>query len=189
MALSDLELLRLTLADEHKQSTDSEVGDDNTTSYNLSHNKIKTDSYQVLVNDVLQTEGESDDYTINLNTGVVTFNTAPESGAEIVVNYEFSAFRDEELTEFLALDGSVQNAAIRCIKILMADAARRFDYTAGQTDIKASQVFANLKELLKTIQESGIGGNIGQTVAFKDRDNRYYKKTSDEETDLSRADL
>lgn len=185
--MTELEQLRKIIADESKNAIDSELGDGDTVMFKLSHNKIKTGSYTVEVDDDLQVE--TTDFTIDLDEGLVIFTTAPADQSNITIKYQYSAFREEELEDFLELEGSLNNAAIRCIKTLLMDSARRFDYSAGQTDIKASQVFANLEKLLKIFQESGVGGNVGQTVAFKDRDNRYYKKTSDEETDLSRADL
>lgn len=43
----------------------------------------------VSVNDVLQTEGGGNDYTINYTTGVITFNSAPTSGHDVKAGFEF----------------------------------------------------------------------------------------------------
>ena len=47
--------------------------------YDRTVNKIVASTYSVYLDGVLQVEGGGNDYTINLTTGIVTFNTAPLS--------------------------------------------------------------------------------------------------------------
>lgn len=72
---------------------------------------------------------------------------------ELVFEYKHAAFTDEEIQAYLDEFGSTTKAAIACVRILLASASKRFDYKAGIKDIKASQVFDNLKELLGTLTE------------------------------------
>ena len=51
--------------------------------------KIVDTSYLVYVDGVLQTEGGGNDYTIDINTGLITFNAAPASSLDVTVTCEF----------------------------------------------------------------------------------------------------
>jgi uncharacterized protein (TIGR02217 family) len=45
--------------------------------------KIEASSYTVLIDNVAQTEGGGSDYTIDINTGVITFNVAPAMSEDV----------------------------------------------------------------------------------------------------------
>lgn len=145
MAYTDLQLLRKTIADPFRNGFDEIVADGDAQDFQLSHHPVKDSSLTVYKNDVVV---NSADYDVDLEQGLVTFDTLPSAEDKIEAKYQYSVFSDEELTNFLALDGTVNKAAIRCFEILLTDAARRFDYTAGLTDVKASQIFDHLKGLL-----------------------------------------
>lgn len=158
------------IADPFKDGFDEITGDNETIDYQLTHRPVKEGSVEVSVNNDVQ---ELDnDYTIELEEGILHFDATPANEVLIEVKYKYSTFSDEELTEFLALDGTVKKATIRCIEILLADAARMFDYTAGLTDIKASQVFNNLSKLLDRLKAEVASGN--STVTIMDRSSHHY---------------
>lgn len=182
MSYTNLQLLRKMIADPYKSGFDEVVADGESQDFQLSHHPVKTSSYQVLLDGNLQTE--STDYTLDLETGLLNMVALPTAELELDVKYEYSVFSDTELTEFLELDGTVDKAAVRCIDILLADSARRFDYSAGLTDMKPSQIFEHLKDL-KAMYSAKTSVNAGVTT----RGSKYYAGNTDKEVDLSRADL
>lgn len=187
MAYTNLQLLRKELADPYKSAFDQNSGDGETTVFKLSHGNVKDDSYHIYVEDSEQTE--TTHYSIDLEEGTITFVAPPTDGDSIEVTYQFSAFSDDELNEFLTLEGSVNGALLKCIDILLMDSARRFDYAVGRADLKPSQVFDNLLRLRKVIDSKIKEDDSGGGVAIVDRISRFYDDTVPTETDLSRADL
>lgn len=186
MSYTELELLRKMISDPLRRSYDSQEGDGSTVIYKLTHGNISDDSYTVYVNSV--EVDETTDYEIDQDEGVVTFVTPPPDGQDVEIKYQYAAFSDTELTNFLALDGSVQKSALRCLDILLWDSARRFDYISGQTEFKPSQVFDHLKDLRGIIEGKVNNEDYGGAAIVK-RTNRYYDNTVTPSTDLSRDDL
>lgn len=183
MAYSNLELLRKEIADSFKYAFDTQVGDGETSTFKLSHGNVK--DYVVYINGDEKTE--ETDYTIDKERGILTFTDIPIDGAEIEVKYYYSAFSDEELTEFLTLENNnVIRAALRCIDILLVDSSRCFDYASGQTEMKPSQVFNQLKEVRKIFRQK-IGESNSQ-MRIINRSSPFYKHRRYVETDLSRKD-
>lgn len=185
---TNLQLLRKELADPYKSAFDQNSGDGETTVFKLSHRNIKDSSYSVYVNNDLQTE--TTEYSIDREEGLVTFVSPPADTVEIEISYMFSAFSDEELTEFLVLDNNnISKVIVRCVDILLMDAARRFDYSIGRADLKPSQVFDNLMKLRSIISNKASKGNTGSDISLVERTSRFYEDTEELSTDLTRADL
>ena len=185
MAYTNLELLRKTIADPIKFAIDKQLGDGTSTIFKVSHERIEDGTYKIFVNDE-ENEVETD-FTIDLERGVITFLEAIPLNYEIRMEYFFSAFSELELTEFLALDGNdVNKSALRCVDILLADASRRFDYSSGQTEVKASQVFKNLKELREVFKDN-ITDTNGNAIMVN-RINDAYRPPEEIEDDFSRRD-
>ncbi len=173
--MTDLEKLRLLIGDQIYQQIDNAVGNGVTVLFQLKFQNIQNAS--VKVNGTLTTA-----YTLEAKSGFIRFTAAPTDGHAIIIEYEYSAFTDTELTDILNDCGSVKSAALFCIDCLMADAARRFSYTRGASTMNVNEVFEQLKELKKTISEYS-------TPRLVQRTNRFYNKTMDDKTDLGRADL
>jgi len=186
MAYTNLQLIRKLIADPYRYAFDTQEGDGETVKFQLSHKPVKDSSYTVYVNNVEQSDAS--DYTIDLEKGIVTFSTAPASASEVEIEYDYSVFSDDEITEFLTQNSDNVNATVKMmIEILLADASRRFDYSTGQTEMKPDQVFQHLKDLLQVYTDKAKSSPGG--VQLVDRINQYYKDTTDEEADLSREDL
>lgn len=58
-------------------------------SYNKAVYKIVDSTYFVYIDDVLQVEGGGDDYTIDIDTGIITFNSPPAGGEIVQVACEY----------------------------------------------------------------------------------------------------
>ncbi len=63
------------------------IGDGATTSFNLDHTKIVPGSEKIYLDDELKTRDT--DYTINNDTGVITFTNAPGNGVVITADYTY----------------------------------------------------------------------------------------------------
>lgn len=57
--------------------------------YNRTIFKLVSGTYTVLIDNVPQTEGGGSDYTIDINTGVVTFNVAPAAAEDVQIATEY----------------------------------------------------------------------------------------------------
>lgn len=165
--MTDLELLRDKIGDGIKSNLLRFIGDGNSTEWKLSHKRIKTDSVILSGN-----TGGVTVSSVDYNTGLVTLSGAINKDNLFSLSYKYSGFRDEELQDYLDKYGSVKNAAVECITVLMADAARRYDYSTGVEQFNPSQVFDNLKSLLETLQDvqSNIQSKGGAAVKSRTSD-------------------
>lgn len=177
-SVDDISLVRMKLGDSLKIGLDRDTGDGTVKVFVLTHKNIQ--DYIVTVGGVEKTE--TIDYIASVADGSIKFNTAPSNAAEIVVEYKYAAFTDDEISTLIDTYGSVNSAVIEAIKVLMADAARRFDYTQGDTDMKPSQVFTHLKDLLSIYQKS-------LPPQFVNLTSKHYESETRNTVDLSRADL
>ena len=151
------EQIRFQLSDPIRDAFDTKSGDGLSVIFDLVHRSII--AYTVIVDGVLQAPGT--DYTMNTETGQIVFTTAPVDGSTIKAQYTFAAFTEDEIDDVYADNNTDINKTMVClIEVLLVDAAKRFDYTAGQTTIKQSQVFKNLRDLLKIYQDKSSNVEI-----------------------------
>ena len=127
------------------------------------------------------------------------FPTSGQIKAEIIagdVSFEYvhAGFTDAEIEYYYGkCNNNLYRTALRLVEILLASAAKRFDYKAGIKDIKASQVFDHLKELrLQLIEtvESESGTSV-QGGIFVDRIHPAYEPPREKSSywrDVSRRD-
>lgn len=128
----------------------------------------------------------AENYTVYAQSGQIK-GTFPQGN--LTFEYDHAAFSDAELTDYLTELGSVTATAIACVRILLASASKRFDYKAGIKDIKASQVFDNLKELLATLQEQMDGEDMTSIGRFVTRIHPAFEiNLNDPNRDVSRVD-
>lgn len=165
--LTDIQKIRMRLGDSLTLTVDKQVGDGVVTLYYLTHKHIQ--NLEVAVNNNPVDEGT--DYTVDYDDGVINFKNAPADQAPVRMQYMSGAFNDADLQNLLESYGTVTNAINEAIKILMADAARRFDYVHGQTQMNPSQIFDHLKQLLEINQASDtpMVMNLGKASAYKPR--------------------
>lgn len=141
--MDNITRVRNLIGDQHKSDVITLVGDGNAKIYQLPRKKLKTDSVAV-------TSGAIS--TVNHDTGLLTLVDPVDDFEKFQVQFIYSAFRDEEISEYLTANHSVRKAAIELIQILMADAARRYDYSTGLEQFRPSQIFEQLRKLLETLQ-------------------------------------
>jgi hypothetical protein len=164
--MTDLERVRNLIGDQHKSDVVRLVGDGTSVLWQLVRKRLKTDSVTYSGDTVIAVD------EVNYNTGLVTLASAPDDGELFSISCEYSAFRDEELEDYLA-SGSVKSVALECIQVLMADAARRYDYSTGIEEFNPSQVFEHLKDLKKALQESDVSLASSGGAVVKTRTSQY----------------
>jgi hypothetical protein len=183
ISMTNLELIRKKLADDYKFASDANTGDAKTTIFQLAHGNIQDETMEVYL------DGEiTSDYTIDRERGLLKFTPAPGEDVEVLVQYYFSAFSDEEITSFLSDNqNDIYSTLIDLVEILLADSSRRFDYSTGQTDVKPSQVFQNLKEM-REIYKSKIPAERRSSLKRGQLRSSYYQREVKPRRDLSRYD-
>jgi len=90
--------IRSELKDFNKLGRDRWDGDASTTIFELSHRPIKDASYTVKVGGVAKTEVT--DYTLDKDTGILEFTSAPAAGTDNVeITYRYFVLRDSDYIE------------------------------------------------------------------------------------------
>lgn len=144
--MTDLEELRIRIQDYLRWIEKTFTGDGSATVFELPVSPVAN----------LSVSGASG-YTLYDNAGQLVFAIAPTNGDEFTVKCQYAAFIDSELNDILAQETTIIKSAIYCIKILLADAAKRFTYTQGETKIEAGEVNKHLQDLLKELQKEMTG--------------------------------
>lgn len=115
------------------------------------------------------------------NVPLTSVTQYPQSGqikgtlpqGHVSFEYSHAGFTDAEIQYYYEKSGkNSYKTALRLVEILLASAAKRFDYKAGIKDIKASQVFEHLKDLkasLETTIENEDPSNQYNSGIFVDR--------------------
>lgn len=99
--MSDISIVRNLIPDRYEfdQATITPNGTD--TLFNLPNYPVLDASQSVYVGGVLKTE--TSDYTIDNDTGVIVFTSAPTDA--VVVTYKYSILSDEAIQDYLDLEG------------------------------------------------------------------------------------
>ncbi len=162
MALTDLQRLRLKVADRAKTIISETVGrgDGAETFFKVIGSPLVAASQTVKVNGAVQVAGT--DYTCDDAQGLLTFSTAPASGQRVTVTYQFTVFSDDELQDLLDRY-TLNGAAAEAITWLLADTDRFLKYAYAQESVDRSQARQNLQDLLGRLQQTG--GPVGLVIA------------------------
>ena len=146
MALTNLQRLRLNVVDPYREFQDSQLGDGSSIHFRLSSYPVLAASEQVYIAGVLKADPA--DYSLDDDSGKVTFVSAPTDGATIFVRGEASVFSDAECNDVLTQQGDdVRLSTLHVLRILMADKAKQDYWTANQVEVDPRQTVSNLKTL------------------------------------------
>lgn len=166
MALTDLERVRLKIADKSEITREIDEGDGIAKYIKLQHENVA--NLSIWKNDVLQVL--TTDYTVDLTGGIVVFNSAPAVNDDLVFQYYWTLFSDIEVQDFLDEAGGVVNiAAARLLLALSANAsllAKRSTLAGGSglgsvtedTSVAARELRNAAKALIE------LEGQIGQEI-------------------------
>lgn len=169
--MTNTEKIRDLIGDKIKSSEVTLIGDGVKTIFQMPKTNLITDSVTVSAGSI------SD---VDYSTGMVTLSTAVADGVGVQFTFKYAGFRDEEITEYLSEYSTIKKTAIALIDILLADSARRYDYSTGLEEYKPSQVFEQLSKLRDKVKESdndlGASGGakmLDRTSNYGDLDNSY----------------
>lgn len=166
MALTDLEKVRLKIADRPRVVIDETIGTGNAlaTIFRLQGAPVTAASEAITLNGVAQTDPAH--YGLVDATGVVTFVTTPSVDAVLGASYTWSVFSDDELQEALTDEGSVNGAAAEAIRWILADTDRFVKYTFGQEVVDRGSARKALQDMLDRLERTS--GPIGLVLADSD---------------------
>lgn len=122
MSLTSRQAVRLKTGDKSQITREVSRGDGTQTVFKLQHDTI-IDAPTIWVDGTLVVE--TTDYTVNYTSGIITFNTAPALNDEIIFQYYWAVFSDDEVDYFLEeADDNVTLASSRLLLALASDAAK-----------------------------------------------------------------
>lgn len=172
--------VRRAIGDTLTPSTDEFIGDGQQSVFKLTHPKA-------IVTSVMADLEEVTDYTFE--NGIITLGSELSQESILSVSYLFGAYSDEEIDGLLTRYGKA-DAIIECLKELLAGSARLTDYQHGQTTVKGSQKFAQIKSLLDMYLPGGILNNDSNGVTIGNRTHALYQRGERDPlaNDLSRTD-
>lgn len=91
--------IRLEFNDLPEKHRETKGGDNNSTVYKALKSPVLEDSYALFVNDILQTEGVSANYTLDKDTGDIVLGASTPN--EIRFQYQSVNFKDQHWLEFI----------------------------------------------------------------------------------------
>jgi hypothetical protein len=156
--------IRNLIGDSHKSDVVTFVSDGSSLVYQLPRTRIKTGS-------VVSTHGDIS--TVDINTGLVTFADPIEEFQSFQISFSYSSFTNEEIAEYIGIHHTVNNTSIELLQILLADSARRYDYSTGLENFKPSQVFEHIKDLITMIKSQGSGLSSYGGAVQQERTSEY----------------
>lgn len=166
MSLTSLETIRTYIGDLSRLEQEEAVGDDVRVSFKLSNAPVIEDSDKVYAGSTLQTRDEA--YTIDLDSGLVTFIIAPAEGIKVTIVYQWTLLSDGFVTDRLSSAGEeVIAAAITCLLAmasnyaLLAKSVALGGYTKSET-----QIAGELRAQADRLKEEDLGGEAYSNIAW-----------------------
>jgi len=159
MALTTAQRVRLKIQDAPVIADDTYTFDGSASAYNMPHVNLTSASAFIAGSDG---QWSATGGTFNI-TGYVTFDTAYASASAFRTRYVHSNFSDAEISDFTAVGGGVDGAAIQAIEALMFDAVKRARWMAPDgsqfDDVAAQAHLRGMYNQLKSAQaDDAIAG-------------------------------
>jgi len=154
---TDLQRLRLKIQDRPRVTLReiAGIGDGGTKMYQTQMHPIRVESEEILV-DSTPLDPE-DDYEINYDLGLITLESALTAGASLSISYQWSAFSDVELEDYLLQYANLTRAAIAALESVLADSDRYIKYSFGQESVDRSTTRQAIKDLLDRLEQEMRG--------------------------------
>lgn len=148
-------------------------GDTETEKFLLPRHPVISDGLQVFIDGVEKTPDT--DYTVDLDTGGITFAAAPGDGAGITATYHFVALSDDELDSILERNpGSIYLAAAEAIQVLLTGRGRLINFAKADSRVDMKTVRENLMSLAQHYR------NLGASAAGPRVDSFDYPPASND---------
>ena len=150
-------------------------GDGSRKIFNLPRRPVLADGLQIFVEGA---EQGSEAYSIDLETGGVTFDAAPSDSDEITATYHFVALSDAELDAVLDRNpGSIYLAAAETIQILLAGRGRLINFQKADGKVDMQAVRKDLMALAEHYRRLGASATSPKVESFD------YPRTADGDGD------
>ena len=176
MAISNLEYIRLLLSVPKKVvlAEDLGMGDGTTKKFQAQLWPIIAETETVRVDGVEQTRNT--DYTIDNDTGLVTFTNAPGDGDAVDADYSWAVFSDVTINALLArYNQSVVPVLKDLVRALLSNTDLFVKYTIGMESIDRSKALDALKALLENLEGETTASAL-QAVIWTRSDVKTYKR-------------
>ena len=175
MSLTNLELLRLRIADRARLILHETIGigDGLSLGFQSGFYPIAADTESVvIVSTGLSTVlVQNQDYTLDYELGLLVLANAPPVDDQVQMSYQWVTFTDDELNGILQVNGdNVTAAAIMCIEMILVDSERFIKYTFGQDDVdraESRQAILDTLEQLRKYQGGAVGIVVADTAYLK----------------------
>lgn len=155
------------------------VGDGTRTKWVLEMHPIKNASETLTVGGVSSTN-----YSVDTNTGLVVFDSAPADEAEILATtYSYYALSDADLTTILGVDGNFFRAWANVLRVLASDAAKFFAWSSGDEKVDKSKVCANFLKLAENLDKRATSSPASGMEFWKTEEEDYGGLLDIDETD------
>ena len=175
--MSDRDELRALIQDQPRLETGKLVGYGDGTGciFLMPRHPLLSDGMQIFIDGA---ELPAEDYTLNLETGGLTFDTPPSEGDEITATYHHVTLSDSELDGILSRNpGSIYLAAAEAIQCILAGKGRLVNFAKADARIDASAVRKDLMQLAEHYRRLGASSTSPKVESFD------YPRTVDIEGD------
>jgi hypothetical protein len=89
-------------------------------------------------------------------TGKITFDEAPDDGDPVVASYDFAAFSDDELQQYLEnAGGNLALAAGEALTSLIADRSRLVTWTRGDMRLDFDRLRQDISKVIDRYMSQG----------------------------------
>lgn len=172
MPLTNLERLRLGVADRARNFSDGAIGDGSTLVFQLSAFPIVSGSTTVYHDGVAVSTG----FTIDNTAGRITYTVVPGNGVVITIIGQATVFSDTELNDVLTRKSNdIRASTIEVIEWLMVDASLRFRWATSQgLEVDERTVYEHLSDLYeRLLKQQVVDDFTGDAVRWADEQEHY----------------
>ena len=142
--------VRILLGDIARFERQTATGDGATKQFTLTKYPVVTSSETVTV------DGSASTYTLDVETGLLAFSTAPGVGDVVAMTYEYAEISDESITALLALtSGDVYETAALAADSIAGRYAGLVDKKIGDLSMSWSQRAKQWHDKAASIRKSG----------------------------------
>lgn len=176
MSLSNLAYIRLRLSIPHRLvlREDLGVGDGTTKKYQTQLWPIIAETETIRVDGVEQTR--TTDYTIDNDTGLVTFNVAPATDDVIDADYKWSVFSDVQVNGLLArYNDQVIPVLKDLVDALLANSDLFIKYTTGMESVDRAKALDALRALRDSLDKIPTG-TVLEAIVWTEEDIKTYER-------------
>jgi hypothetical protein len=179
--MADLDTFKRRVGYRIKSAQESYTGTDTDDTYQLAFENVF--DVQVFLNDVRY---PAEYLTIDGEVGVVKLKGPAGQDAVLAIHYKYAPFTDAE-AQALITEYGLDKAVIEALRELLANTARLRNYKSADTEVDNSQVFKQVRELIRMYEDEYQSNRSVETgVIVQRRNDPRGEADGCRETDISR---